>query len=198
MRSASARSKASSTSPESPFSAICAMSGRLTPLARSPELPVCETNSRVSPASSRFAGRANARQRSGATHLIKLNATFARTAPRTRTPSSAAGITRVSLNTRASPGASRSGKSRTVKSIVPFPPATSSRALSRGVTGLSAIRSCGSSKSKRSVRKGGGPSRAKGSAPATTRFAPGASLVAVGITGQDALRRLKIGGSIRP
>jgi hypothetical protein len=54
---------------------------------------------------------------------------------RWRMPSSCAGMTRVSLNTSASPGLSQSGRSRTLPSLITGSRAgstTSSRALSRG------------------------------------------------------------------
>ena len=65
---------------------------------------------------------------------------------RVRVPFSAAGMTRVSLNTSASPGASKPGRSVITLSAsgsAASGPTTSSRAASRGCTGLSAISSSG-------------------------------------------------------
>src|SRR5262249_6212567 len=124
-----------------------------------------------SPAARRLAGRAKARQRLSSMRLCRLNAIWARLSPRARSPCSAARITRVSLNTRASPGRSSCGRSPTTRSckLTSCAPGrtsmadggwgdggpgrtTKSRAASRGEAGSSAMRSSGRSKSKRSVR----------------------------------------------
>src|SRR6185369_9882615 len=69
-----------------------------------------------------------------------------------RFPSSCAGITLVSLNTSTSPARSNRGRSSTWRSEMSLPSTSSSRALSRGRTGLNAILSAGRSKSNRSTR----------------------------------------------
>jgi hypothetical protein len=90
-----------------------------------------------------------------------------------RRPSSWAGMTRVSLKTRTSPARSSPGRSDTARSASPSGRTSSSRALSRGLAGRSAIRSGGSSKSKRSTRTDQGCGL--GDAPAGgVRGAPGA------------------------
>ena len=129
IRSAPPRSKANSTSPPSPFSATVA------------DKP--PSNATASPGFSFLAGRAKARQRSAATLLCRVTSMPA--AP--RRPNNRAGITRVSLKTRRSPGRSSDGSSRTIWSRRES--ATSSRrAESRGTAGRSAISAGGRSKSK--------------------------------------------------
>ena len=109
----------------------------------------------TSPAASFFAGRTKARQREPSSRCVSVASIFGSVSRPMRRPVSRAGITLVSLTTSASPGASRSGRSRTPRSsssgVAPGR-TTSSRAASRGATGRSAMRSGGRSKSNRSVR----------------------------------------------
>src|SRR5215831_16045126 len=69
-----------------------------------------------SPTARRLAGLEKARQRLASTRLCRLKEISARWPARVRSPSSAARMTRVSLNTRTSPGRTRSGRSRTTRS----------------------------------------------------------------------------------
>src|SRR4029077_6376581 len=107
------------------------------------------------PDASFLAGRANARQREPSSRSVKVASIFGSVSRPIRQPDSRAGITRVSLTTSASPGLSRSGKSRTpLSSSSGVPPGLtiSNRAASRGTIGRSAMRSRGRSNSNRSVR----------------------------------------------
>ena len=137
------------TSPASPFASTVASSWpRKHTLPSSPKRT-------MSPTASRFAGLhegAPARAVEPLVHAIGLDRRLL--AAPMRRPESRAGITRVSLTTSASPGRSRSGRSRTTRSSSRVAPGrtTSSRAASRGRAGRSAIRSGGRSKSNRSVR----------------------------------------------
>ncbi len=110
-----------------------------------------------SPCFSRFAGRARASQRCSSSLSIKFTEIWATAPSRFRVPSSSAGITRVSLNTRASPGDNRSGRSAIIRSArrgCPSGSTTSSFAASRGLAGRNAINASGRSKSKSSTRTG--------------------------------------------
>ena len=110
-RPARAKSKASVTSPSSPRASTVA--ARLP--SRQTLLP--SPKSMRSPALSRLAGRARACQRLGVKPLDQGHRDLRACLRRARARRcSSAGITLVSLNTSASPGASRSGRSRIVRS----------------------------------------------------------------------------------
>ena len=103
-----------------------------------------------------LAGRTKARQREPSIRLCSV-ASIAGSVRRARSAgrSGAPGSPWLSLTTSASPGCSRSGRSRdaAVLSSGASPGlTTSSRAASRGAAGRNAMRSAGKSKSKRSVR----------------------------------------------
>src|SRR3954468_23797743 len=145
------KAKRSKTSPPSPFSRTSA--SRLA--SRQAMLSESSPKRMRSPTARRFAGRAKARQRSAPSRLCSMISTRAVASPRARRPKRRAGITRVSLRTSASPGRSRSRRSRmtwSLKGGLPLGLTTSRRAASRGVAGRSAMRSSGRSKSNRSTR----------------------------------------------
>src|SRR5579872_773215 len=149
-RSGPERSKPSVTSPSSPFACTVASStpSRQARSSRSPKRT-------RSPTRSRLPGFMNAVQRCGASRLCNVASMRTTDPSRSRRPESRAGITRVSLNTTASPGRSSPGRSLTTPSAsAPPAPTTSKRAESRGLAGRSAIRSSGRSKSKSERRIG--------------------------------------------
>ena len=134
-RSGPARSKASSTSP------VLGRARQRSRRARRQD--TCFPYAR-SAAGRRVAGAspaARARsQRFASRRSVSVTAIFATRSPRRRSPSSAAGMTRVSFRTRTSPRRSSSGSSRTMRSCSGSPArTTSSRAESRGAAGRSAI-----------------------------------------------------------
>jgi hypothetical protein len=125
-----------------------------------------------------FAPLTKASQRLSARRRWRVAEIEAACPARSRRPSSWAGMTRVSLNTRASPGLRMSGRSRTIRSSIAPPGATTiSRAASRGLSGRSAMRSAGRSKSKRSTRMAAGGS---GGNENGARIAPGAASPSTG------------------
>ena len=107
-----------------------------------------------SPGATRLAGRRKASQRSAATRMCSVASICATASPRRRMPLSCAGMTLVSLKTSTSPGSSRAGRSRDepVLEILARPDHQQPRRIARHRPGRSAIRSSGSSKSKRSTR----------------------------------------------
>ena len=142
-------SKRSRTSPASPLSSTSASSAA----RRQAMLSLASPKRMRSPTLSLLAGRASARQRQSSTRSIRVASIEATASPLTRTPSSRAGMTRVSLTTSASRGVRKSGRSRTCASVrSPSAPTTSIRALSRGFAGASAMLSGGRTKSKASTR----------------------------------------------
>src|SRR3954453_4710435 len=150
-RAGPVKAKRRVTSPPSPFASTSA--SRLA--SRHAMLSLSSPKRMRSPGSRRLAGRAKARQRSAPSRVCNMISTRAVASPRARSPKRRARITLVSLRTSASPGRSRSGRSRTRRfSSEPAGGTTSSRALSRGIAGRSAMRSSGRSKSKASTRIG--------------------------------------------
>ena len=111
----------------------------------------------TSPARRRFAGRTKARQTLPPISLCKVASMATGSPPSrfSRAPNNCAGMTLVSLATRRSPGRRSESRSLTIRSSSPASFTQSRRAESRGLAGVRAIRSCGSSKSKRSTRMGG-------------------------------------------